>query len=526
VNRRTMQIKIKTDFPISLHIAVFGYITFFVFYSLLRHYEYLSLGYDLGIFMQSLWTTANGEGFFFNTGEWLDLGVSSHFGVHNQPILILLVPLYRLFPYAETLLLIQTFALGFAAYPLFLLTKTISNSEKKALFISLLYLLNPGVHGINAFDFHPVSLAVPFIFLTAYFIEKKATIKALISSLVVLSVKEDAGLALISLGLFFLLKDYELRDFIRVNSLRDILQKEKLPVALIVIGTLWILISVFIIIPHFNPHGYPYFSSSTKLGSVYYGSMTWKWGERLNLALGYTLILLASVVFLPLIRPRWFLSTLPLWAENLLSNKITQLIIGYQYTYMLVPVMLVISGYVLAELNLKRISFFTLKKALIFTVIVSLLFSPALHVLDTKYVNGYSFQLLVDVWAVGKPYFHAVQDTIDALNRDVGICPIVTQNYLFPHFANRKETYYIVTPFKSTYTSKRAIYVIETTRPDYNRTIKFLENHISQEPPIIFNVTHVVLKCYGSDNPQACVESEVQKVVEECRVRNSQKTSR
>jgi uncharacterized membrane protein len=527
-------IKIKTSFPTSLHAAVFAYIIFFIFYSILRHYEYLSNGYDLGIFMQSLWTTSNNQGFFFNTPEWLDLGVSSHFGVHNQTILLLLVPLYKLFPRAETLLITQTVALGFAAYPLYLLTKRISEDEKVAMFTVIMYLLNPGIHGINRFDFHPVSLAVPFIFLTVYFMENGEIKKALLSLLFVLSVKEDAGLVPIALGLFFILKDHELREFLKLSSFWRICVEKKLEIGMICLGILWIFLSIFVVIPHFNPSGYPYFSASTKLGEYYYNYKEIFWGvqERIGLIFGYTIILFASVVFLPLFKPRLLLAIFPLWAENVLSGKKTQIVIGYQYTYMIVPVMIVISAYVLSDMNngrypnvFRRVGA-TMKRCLLFLALVSVFFSPVFHVVDTKYVSGPNVQNLIELWSIGSEYFHALDTTVSILNQNAGSCLIATQNYIFPHFANRKETYYIVTPFNSTFFNETAVYVVEATQIDYDLALNSLREYPLSEPPIVFNMTRVILKCYAIPHPHECIEREVQKAVGECLKRkNNRNTS-
>ncbi|NJD99334.1 DUF2079 domain-containing protein [Thermococcus sp. LS1] len=521
---------IKTGTKKSLfyvHLAVFGYITFFSVYSILRHYVYLTSGYDLGIFIQSLWTTAHNQGLLFNTGEWQDLGVYSHFGTHNQPILLLLVPLYKLFPYAETLLIIQTSALGLAAYPLFKFAYLVTNDEKKATFVALLYLMNPAVHGINRFDFHPVSLAVPFIFLTAYYLEKHKYFRALLSALVILTVKEDAGLALISLGLVYIFGDCTVRDLLNIRNWTKILKTKKMSTVLISIGILWILISMFVVVPMFNPMGYPYFSDN-KLGEVYYSHIN----INGKLVLGYILVILMSLGFLPLLKPRLFLATLPLWLENILSSNDYQVMIGYQYPYMLIPLLFILIVYGLKDLEAITIKVayrdftntysVTLKKILVIPFLTMLLFSPAFHVVDTDYVSGYRISQLLYMWRVGNSYFGVIDEIVEYLQQSQ--CPISTHNELFPHLANRLDTYYIVTPFNSTYIDNKTIILIESTRPSYTKDITYLKKS-EYDNLIIVNASKIILECYSmypypSEAGRECIHEKLREKITECERRS------
>ena len=337
----------RKHYEVYLRILIVTYITFFSIYSLFRHWSYLSTGYDLGIFMQSLWSTIHNQGFFFNTGEWQDIGTYSHFGVHNQPILFLLLPIYKILPYAETLLILQTIALGFGAATLFKFAKHVLNDDRRAFYLSLMYLFNPLIQGINIFDFHPVSLAVPFIFLIPYYFEKREYIKTTIFSLVVLSVKEDSGLILTSIGLMFLLMKHRIKELSNPRKWRKIIIKNKIPTLLILLGIFWIILSLFVIIPHYNGGKYPYFDD--KRLDRYGGEVYW------DNAIAYFLITMLSISFLPLWDIQLFSASALLWLEVLLSNKPEMVSLGHQYPYMLIPMLLILSVYNLKKSRAQRL---------------------------------------------------------------------------------------------------------------------------------------------------------------------------
>jgi len=482
-----------------LMIGVFAYNVFFSVYSILRHYLYLTAGYDLGIFMQSLWTTATGEGFFFNTAEWQDLGVHSHFGVHNQPILLLLIPVYKIFPYAETLLIIQTIAIGSGAITLFKFAKLCLKDEKRAFYISLMYLTNPLIHGINRMDFHPVGLAIPFIFLIPYYFEKREYIKMFLTSFIILSVKEDSGLILISLGLMYILRRYPLKEFTNPRKWKKIFLENKIPTLLIIIGSLWIVVSLFMVVPYFGGE-YPYFSGKLERygGKIYFDNIV-----------VYFIVNIISTAFLPLLNIQLFFSSLPLWLEIFLSSHQPMVIIGTQYPYMLVPMLLIMSVYNLKEIKnakiiIKKVNEIqtiqvSLRKLVGVSMLSMMLFSPAFHVIDSQYIWGMPIQKMVPLYINGYPYLNMIDEVTETLTKTN--YTIATQNQLFPHLANRQNTYYLLTYFGNGYIPNNSLVVIDTVIPDYKPAFKYFTNYTKthQINFQLLNTTELILTCARDD---------------------------
>jgi len=133
---------------------------------IVKHNFFYTLAFDLGIFVQALYTTWYNRMLLYETPD--KVISQSYLGVHFSPILFLLVPLIGLFPYSETLLIFQTIILALPAYFLYKDVYEETRSHKLADLISIWYLLNPSLHGVNLYDFHTQSLMI----LPSYFLVK------------------------------------------------------------------------------------------------------------------------------------------------------------------------------------------------------------------------------------------------------------------------------------------------------------------------------------------------------------------
>jgi uncharacterized membrane protein len=177
---------------ILLHCALFSII------GISRHWGYMSNVYDLGVFDQVVWNTLHGN--FLRTTINPFAAPINWLGFHFQPILLLFVPLYALCPGVGWFIAAQAAALALTAWPLFLLAKDIFQSEKVAVIWALVYLANPFLLSAGAWDFHPISLAVPFIALGFLAVVKKNLKMLVLACLLLLTCKEHLGLAVAGFG--------------------------------------------------------------------------------------------------------------------------------------------------------------------------------------------------------------------------------------------------------------------------------------------------------------------------------------
>lgn len=151
-----------------LSLLIIVYIAYFITASFLRHDNFYTGRFDLGNMVQTVWNTTQGRIFEVTYSE--NLKNSSRLGTHADVILVLLAPIYALFPHPYTLLAIQTIAIGLGAIFIYLLGIKILNHKTLSLTIAFAYLMYPSLEYVNLYDFHPVSLAIPFLLGAFYFL--------------------------------------------------------------------------------------------------------------------------------------------------------------------------------------------------------------------------------------------------------------------------------------------------------------------------------------------------------------------
>lgn len=188
-------------FPALAVIAGGAYAAYFSSITLASHFNFCTSAFDLGIEDNLLWNAAHGGPLFRSA----PLGGSMlHGGNHQTYFAFALVPIYWLAPRAETLLVIQSVALGAAAIPLYLFAARLL-APIYALTISVGYLLYAPLHGANLYDFHYQPFGILFTFLNAYLLLDGRTRWLLLTVPLMLSVREDMGAMLGALGAYMVL---------------------------------------------------------------------------------------------------------------------------------------------------------------------------------------------------------------------------------------------------------------------------------------------------------------------------------
>ena len=195
---------------------------YFIVYSalaVLRHESYHSFGFDLGLFDQVFWNTTQGRPFESTMSQALPVP-HSLLGDHLSPIFLVLMPFYYAFPHPETLLVIQTFALGLGAWPVYLLARLKLPPGYALAWVTVYFLFVPLAY-INLYDFHEIALSVAPLGFALYFLEKDRRVWFLVSLLVTFLVKEEMALIGAGFGLYALVgkRDWKLGLGVLVGSL-------------------------------------------------------------------------------------------------------------------------------------------------------------------------------------------------------------------------------------------------------------------------------------------------------------------
>ncbi len=167
--------------------------------SLLKHMNFESHGYDLGIFDQHIWQLSRLE-FGYNTVRQ----VPSLLGDHFHPILFLVVPAYWIWSDARMLLIYQAVLVALGAFPVYYAARHALKSSFCALCLAAAYLFFWGTMELVFFDFHELAFAGPIVGLSYLFIQREKWPCFLATIPFLLMVKETMALLAFFLGLYVL----------------------------------------------------------------------------------------------------------------------------------------------------------------------------------------------------------------------------------------------------------------------------------------------------------------------------------
>ena len=227
-----------------VYAAVFGSL------ALVRHWAFHSTANDLGVFDQVLWNTVHGR-FMESTLSLERCDPHSFFLDHFSPALLLIVPFYTVVPRPETLIVFQTVALAFGAWPIYLLARHYLARGAERLVWVAAYVLSAPLAWITFYDFHEITLAVLPLGLAMYFLATRRTVPLLASLGASFLVKEELPLIAIGFGLALVAQ-----------------RRWRLGIFVAVASAAWFLVTLKLIIPAFAGGApYQYLGRYASLGS-------------------------------------------------------------------------------------------------------------------------------------------------------------------------------------------------------------------------------------------------------------------
>ncbi len=189
-----------TPWQVGLAGVVFIYVVHFTSLTLDIHHGLGTSSYDFGLYDQGLWLMSRFH------APFVTLMGRNLMGDHTSFILVALVPFYWLWPAAGTLLFAQSLAIGLGAVPVFLYARQRLQAEWMALVLATVYLLHPAVGWTNLENFHPdsfIGVLVAFAIWAALTRRWKTYALFVVLSLLV---KEDVSLLVVPLGIWVAIK--------------------------------------------------------------------------------------------------------------------------------------------------------------------------------------------------------------------------------------------------------------------------------------------------------------------------------
>ncbi|WP_399086826.1 DUF2079 domain-containing protein [Streptomyces sp. BBFR2] len=215
--------------------------------ALLRHRQMLNAGYDLGIFEQAIRAYAHGRAPVVELkGPGFNL-----LGDHFHPILVLVAPVYRLFPGATTLLVVQAALMALACYPL---TRWAHRAAGPVagLVIGCGMGASWGIATAVTKDFHEICFAVPLLAFAVTALGHRRWGAAVAWAAPLLLVKEDLGLTLAAIGGYVAWQAARDRRAAPAHHPRWPLF---LGIGAMVAGVAGTALEMLVLLPAMNPHG-------------------------------------------------------------------------------------------------------------------------------------------------------------------------------------------------------------------------------------------------------------------------------
>ncbi len=453
-NILSIKIAGKESGELLIYLAMLVYTVIFSYFTIQKHNAFRTFAWDLGISQQALWTTLNSGRLFYYTPELFFNPTGSFFGLHFSPILFLLLPIYAICQKPETLLVFQSFVISLSSLPLYWFARKSLNSKLVAVGFSLSYLLYPPLQGANWFDFHVQCFLPLFFFSAIYCLENEKWGKYFIFLVLALSIAENVPLVVIFIGIYGFFKHR--------NILLDLFKHKKptdkrilVPFFTITMAFIWLLFARYIQNSFFPVD--PVFDSFYR--AIDYWSVLGIKGDPVSMPLylvlnplsalqALTYDAFAKLLFVTLIfgslmflsfRSAILLITLPSLGPALLSNHQPFYVMGVHYPLYYIPFI-----FLAAIVGLKRQSHQLppsnmskrIRNILILMLAFSVFASPLSPLLLTSNVSIPHFS---------EYRLPSITEHEISLQKIGELIPqnasILTQNNIFPHFANRENAY-------------------------------------------------------------------------------------
>ena len=189
--------------------------------------------FDLGNMVQAVWSTSQGrplESTHGATGEQM-----VRLGGHADPFLVLLAPLWMLWPSPLSLAFAQIAVVSLGALPVFWLGRRHLGDDRVAGLLALGYLAYPWVATSAFAAIHPVTFAIPLFLFCVWFLDTDRLVPFAVCALLAMSTGELMGLPIVGLGIWF--------AFARGRRAAGAL--------IALAGFAWTFVAVYVIVPAF-----------------------------------------------------------------------------------------------------------------------------------------------------------------------------------------------------------------------------------------------------------------------------------
>jgi len=218
-----------------------------------------------------------------------------------------------IFPTAITLLVIQSGALALPVVPLWRIARNIANVRiGSTIAIITAYGAYSAIHAVNVAGFQLEAIALPALIAAVYNGKREKWSLYWLAIAIVLMARADLGLAVAGMGVLWWIEG-----------------RRRLAYSSALVGLAWTAIAILVIQPAYGGGDFPHVEAFAQYGADNPFSVLWGLisspisflGELFSEANFRTVVsLLAPVLFLPVVAPRYLLPAVPLYSLYLVAN--------------------------------------------------------------------------------------------------------------------------------------------------------------------------------------------------------------
>lgn len=228
-------------------VAAAGWALVFAELAGLQYRWFLTRRFDLGNMTQAFWSTAHGH-----VLEVTEVGGEqiTRLGVHVDPLLVVLAPLWWLWPSPALLGALQAASVALGAIPVFWLARKHLASERTAVVLALAYLAYPPLEWKTLNEFHPTTFAISLLLFAIWYLdEDRLRMFAIFAALCAAS-QEEIGLLIAGLGVWYVHRH----------------RRWAVGLTIALLGAAWTAVSLRVIIPHFSGGPSPFYGRYAAVG--------------------------------------------------------------------------------------------------------------------------------------------------------------------------------------------------------------------------------------------------------------------
>lgn len=373
--------------------------------SIVRHNNFQSFAFDLGIYDQAVWLFSR----FLSPFSTVKIPNMIILADHFAPSLALLAPLYWIIDDVKMLLIAQVLIFTSSGYPIYKLAKIYLKKTYLSLTILFAYYFFWGIQLALAFDFHLITVLSSLLSWLFYFVDTKRWKLYFLILVICLGLKEDASVVLGSLGVFIILTYKNL----------------KIGLSTILIGIFWFLIvTKFImtesVIGQKFAYGVDFPKSLQEIYNIFFFAFIPKW----------TTIFLSLLPF----------ALIPIFAKGILFMIFTHFFVHFldpkfygrweialHYRAPLTSILAVGAIIVLSKIKNEKI----LKTLSLIIISTTLFLQIYLHAPLNILIKKQFYQK--ENWMVDIEYL---------MEKIPPQSSVATQNNIVPHLSHRKQIYY------------------------------------------------------------------------------------